>query len=322
MGPRFDTAGIPENDRFSYWHEIVCNLYCRADSRLLLDDGFDASLSCGSLGHIEIGDISCGAMHYDRTTADVRKSPSDDFLLSLLVEGEGWLTQQGRNAHQVPGDIVVYDTAQPFAYVFPEHYRMIILKIPRRTLLSRISDAERYTSVAISKHSVLGGLTSKMIQEAATLNLPGDSSSAAKIGTSIIDVISAAMEINLAGRSRDNDRQATLLSRAKDYIRMHLEDPQLDVDHIASAMCVSIRTLNRLFASDGTTVMRWLWRERVEQSHRVLSEGRATQVTDAALSCGFSSFSHFSRAFKLAYGIAPHKLIKYSRKSTQLSSEA
>ncbi|RMO89197.1 Helix-turn-helix, AraC type [Pseudomonas syringae pv. maculicola] len=38
-------------------------------------------------------------------------------------------------------------------------------------------------------------------------------------------------------------------------------------------------------------------------------KGRARQVSDVALSMGFTNLSHFSRAFKNAYGVSPQQLL-------------
>ena len=65
------------------------------------------------------------------------------------------------------------------------------------------------------------------------------------------------------------------------------------------------RTLYRLFAAEGTTPIRWLWQQRLAASFKALTEGKVTQVTDAALSHGFSDVSHFSRTFRATFGQSP-----------------
>jgi len=309
MLTHFDASAVRESERFSYWHEEVCRNFCRAETRPFRAGSFNAHLSRTSLGCIQLSHIDCEPLRYERASSDVRTAPSDDFLLSVLCQGEGHLKQHGRLALQRPGDVVIYDTAQAFLYEFPERYQMVLLKIPRRAMLARVPEVERMTALVISGQTPLGGLAASMVRNAATLDLI-DGAAAAKVGTSIIDVVSAAMDVELAGAGTAPDRHALLYQRAQDYMRANLDDPELDVESISAALYVSSSTLARLFASHGTTVMRWLWDERLDMGHRFLIEGRAKQVTEVAMTCGFSSFSHFSRSFKARFGQSPNKLMR------------
>jgi AraC family transcriptional activator of tynA and feaB len=207
---------------------------------------------------------------------------------------------------QMAGGIVLYDGARPFVYDFSTAYRILLVKVPRRVMLSRLPEAERLTAVTVDSQTPLGSLACSVILTAAELDLPGDVSASAKVGSSLVDILAAVFETEAAGHRELCDRQAGLLKRAKDYMRSRLDEPELDVDRIANALYVSPRTLSRAFASEGTTVIRWLWKERLETSYVALSGGRAKQVTDLALGCGFASGSHFSRMFKATYGVLPH----------------
>lgn len=306
----FDSSAVGKNDRFAFWLDEICRNYCRTDTQRLRGDDFLARLSRSALGCLEISNISCEPLRYERSADDLRRAPSDDFLLSLMVEGEGRLSQAGRDALQRPGGVVVYDTARPFSYEFPAPYRMYLLKVPRAALLARVPQADRLTAMVIGGDSALGELAGGMIRNAAALQLREDTPAAARIGMSIVDVIGAAMDVELGSHDQPVDRRTSLLKRAKDYIQCHLDDPDLDIDRIAAALFVSPSTLGRVFTADGTTVIRWLWGQRLAAGHRMLTEGRASLVTEVALSCGFSSFSHFSRAFKALYGVSPNTLMR------------
>jgi AraC-like DNA-binding protein len=306
---KVDLAMVQERDRFAYWHDEICRNFCRSNSEALERSAFNARLMVGHLGCLELSNVDCDAARYERQASDVKAAPSDDFLVSVLREGEGRLSQGGRDALQRPGDIVIYDTARVFMYAFPQHYRVALLKIPRRSLLARVPQAERLTAMIIGGQTALGGLAASMIQNAVGLDLQ-DAAAAARIGTSIIDVISAAIDVELAGKTEGPNRHAALYERARAFVRSHLDDPALDVDAIAQALYVSPSTLGRVFSAQGTTVMRFLWQQRLEAGHRALTEGRTARVTEVAMSCGFTSFSHFSRAFKTAYGSPPHTFIR------------
>jgi AraC-like DNA-binding protein len=321
MVTQYDAAALREQDRLAYWHDLICRLFPRAACRRTDDVPFFASLQRSVLGTVEVSDIRCNALRYDRARQDQRVDQSEDFLVSVLVAGNARLEQDGRVAVQGPGDFVIYDAAKPFIYDFPDGYHMLLTKIPRRVMLSRLPDAERLTAVKVSGASALGSLAANMIRSAALLDLPGQAGAPAKVGISVVDLLSAVFEVELLDRLELCDRQTGLLKKAKDYMRARIDESELDVDAIANAVHVSPRTLSRAFASEGTTVTRWLWKERLAASYAALTEGRATQVLDVALGCGFVSGSHFSRMFKSTYGVLPHTLLRHSEQaeSVQLS---
>jgi AraC family transcriptional regulator, positive regulator of tynA and feaB len=304
-------ADEPERDRYAYWHEVICRFYARAEAhRNDRGQAFFAEFDRRVFGTLAVSDIRCAALRYNRRREDVRLDPNEDFLLTLMLEGQAHLEQAGRLAVQQPGNIVLYDAARDFVYDFTSPYRILLVRIPRRTLLSRLPDAERMTAVTLSAGSGIASMAAWLMRSALTLPAPPHVGPSAKVGTSMLEMISAAFEADIAGRRDLRDRQAALLHRAMDYMQARLEDPDLDVESIAHALNVSQSTLSRAFASEGTTVIRHLWKMRLDAGHLALREGRVSRVLDIALGCGFASASHFSRMFKETYGVLPHTLLR------------
>lgn len=86
----------------------------------------------------------------------------------------------------------------------------------------------------------------------------------------------------------------------------HLADP-LSLDQLATLSGISGRQLNRLFSRHiGRTVMGHYREVRLETARRLLGHSTLS-LTDIALATGFSGSSHFSSAFRRAYGHAPGK---------------
>ncbi|WP_425220189.1 helix-turn-helix domain-containing protein [Ralstonia solanacearum] len=56
--------------------------------------------------------------------------------------------------------------------------------------------------------------------------------------------------------------------------------------------------------------MRWLWQQRLLAGYQALAAGRGYRVSEVALMCGFTHFSHFSRAFRQAFGMLPTDLLR------------
>lgn len=125
----------------------------------------------------------------------------------------------------------------------------------------------------------------------------------------------ALLNVMLASSSPGDFRTRNRLAQAQQYMRARLDDPELKPLQVAQDMGMSLRSLARLFATEGLTPSRWLWNERLAQAHLLLLADNARRVTDVALACGFTSFSHFSRVFRQAYDVPPSALLKPRRGS-------
>jgi len=95
------------------------------------------------------------------------------------------------------------------------------------------------------------------------------------------------------------------INRAIDHIVQHLESP-LNLDTVASVACFSPFHFHRIFrALVGETPTQFVKRLRLERVIVLLSHHPNKSITDAAMACGFSSSSDFSRSFKQRYGVPP-----------------
>lgn len=76
-----------------------------------------------------------------------------------------------------------------------------------------------------------------------------------------------------------------------------------------------MRYLHKLFQHEGVTVARWIQRQRLAMCRRDLARPAAGTATVAAVAgrWGFVSASHFSRAFRAAYGVTPHEWLASAR---------
>lgn len=310
MFSHFDTTAIKEHERIDYWMQAICRFYPHASGQRPNRLPFSAQLERTVLGSVEVSEICCSPLRYERRIQDLRSDESEDMLISYMLEGNASLEQGGRHASLEQGDIAMYDAARPFTYDFSSPYRMLLTKVPRRVLLSRIPDAERLTAIRISGRSQIGALASSVLRSAVSIDVPKDTISSNRLGISMVDILASAIEMELSEHSDIGGRQAQLLSKAKKYIQANLDEPDLNLETISQALHVSARTLSRAFTSENTTVIKWLWKERLEAGYTALSEGRATQVFEVAHGCGFTSGSHFSRLFKERYGVLPNTLLR------------
>lgn len=306
----FNTQEIDSSQRLAYWSEVICRTYLAVDCRPQADITLDGDLRVRTLAQLELSDVTSPPMEYRRSPVQLRQHHEEHFQLVLVTQGSGLIEQDDRQALLESGDVALYSAAQPSLVRYPQGSRSLVLKIPRPLLISRVSCPEQMLAITLKGATAMGSLIGNLVREAYTLEEDHLLANDARFANGMLDIISAAFESY--GNSCFNPAKNSPLPRIKKYIQDNLSDPNLQPPAIASKHNVSIRTLNRLFAAEGTTAHRWIWMQRLASSHKSLSEGQVRQVSEAALNSGFNDLSHFSKAFKKTYGISPHELLRSS----------
>jgi AraC-like DNA-binding protein len=311
MELNYSTDAVTAGQRFDYWSDVVCKHFIPAASRVPSRDHFNARFSVRSIGSLTLAEMSSPRHFWERDAQHLRSGPNEDFMLALMVSGQGCLSQAGRQLVQQPGDIALYDAARPFTFdLAPES--VLLLRVPRKQMLLRVPKAEKLTAVRLTQGHSMVALLGSMIREAAAVDLSAHPGTEGRLASGLLDMLAVMLQMQVDGTGGSLSSHGALFQSAKDYILDHLDDCELDVEQIAAAQCVSARTLTRVFAEHGATPTQWLWKQRLEASHGALVEGRVRQVTQAAFQYGFSDLSHFCRVFKKAYGQTPQTLLQRS----------
>lgn len=297
----------PQPLSLTEWSDVVCRTFVPVTCDAVGDGPFHAWLKARTFGLAMLSDVGSTPMHYARSANEVRNAPSEDVQLLLVREGQAMIAQGDRGSRLASGDMALYDATQPFELVFPQRYSAVTVKASRHQLLERLPAAADMTALALRSSSRLGQLAASLIMEC--VHLPDqDTPHSMRLSTSLLDVLAVAFESELAGLAPAPTRRHELLRQVQQTMRHRLADPGLDIDEVCRMHGIAPRTMNRLFAAEGTTAMRWLWQQRLEASRQALLEGRARNVTEAAYGNGFTDLSHFSRSFRQAFGVLPSTL--------------
>ncbi|WP_165790905.1 helix-turn-helix domain-containing protein [Pleomorphomonas carboxyditropha] len=100
------------------------------------------------------------------------------------------------------------------------------------------------------------------------------------------------------------------LRKAEDYIQANW-NRHMTTDEIAETVQISGRTLYEMFLKKHrTTPSQYLRKLRLEKARDMLTSGGETSTMSAAIKCGFSSFAHFARSYRAAFGELPSETLK------------
>lgn len=310
-------TALKSGEGFDHWHHVTCRQFSVTQCRSVVEQDFRAQISAQEFSALGIYDYLSQTPPDDlitvtRRPADFRHDHRDHFQLWLMLDGHSTLVQQDRTALVEAGDLMLQDQSLPFDLELGRLVHALMIVIPRSLLSSRLPTTNGLAARRISGNSQFGILIGSVIRQLSQLSDTMDARAEGRLTGSLLDILATALEQEPVPANARLKHQH-LLDEVKRYIISNLHDSELDLEAIANARNIAPRTLNRLFASEGTTPIRWLWQQRLAASYSALCEGKVTHVTDVALDFGFKDLSHFSRTFKAAYGRSPRSLV--SRKS-------
>lgn len=258
---------------------------------------FRASLSQVRLGPaVRVTRVISEASTVFRDQDLIRSQPRDDVLISLHRRGRGSIRQHERTAELGCGSAVMYDAASPYALSFPGAMSEVVLQLPRRTLTRTGHTFAGLTAVELPDSAQLRSLT----MLAASIEQPGDDE-AEEIGEALVGLLRAVV------RGRDTRTPATDPRLLAEGIRLWIDensaDPDLTPERVAAHFHIAVRTLQKLFATEGESPAAFIRSCRLRRSRSLLAGGAS--VSEAARRSGFLDIDSFTRAFKREFTQTP-----------------
>jgi AraC-like DNA-binding protein len=241
------------------------------------------------LEHVRLALVSGTAHTVLRDEALVASRPADAIAVYATLKGDTSRVLR-------PGHVLVWDVDRPLQRRFTHGLQELAVKVPRASFTELTGTtgiaAPRVLDVAADAHArALVKLAARAMRSRAPL--PADEQAVLEL----VSVVSAERRAGLPAAHR---------AAARAYIDDHLADALLSAADVASGAGVSERHLSRLFAEADSSVPRYILARRLDLAYSMLSQapGRNTRTADVAARCGFTSMSHFSRAFSRRFGVA------------------
>ena len=247
--------------------------------------------------------ITTNCEHIYRQRKDVSRDDQDFFYLVMQQRGRARMCQNSEVADLGVGDMILLDVSQPSDFYYQDLSQQLSIILPRHLL----DDVFRHKPVR-SGQRIPGDLkVSRMISllaaSALSLEDPEREEQQAFLEAlaALLKPVACVSELGDAPQQNHH-----LLRKALVFIDASLAQGPISAAAVARELCVSERTLYRLFAQAGLSLSRHILDRRLERCAISLAESRDDRsIALIADRAGFSDLSHFSRTFKQKYGVSP-----------------
>jgi AraC-like DNA-binding protein len=303
-----DFGGIPISDRREAWR-VVMQPFWEIKPGETIDGGdWAGSLQLAVAGDAIISAARAPCMAFERAWPHIRSGGVDQILVQVYESG-GFRGMCGaRDVVLESGDIGFLDLAQPFQTAEAASFS-VTLAVPRAKLVT-LMQGENLHGVVISRDTASAHLIGSHLKAlAGVINRLNQAEANAAVDATVAMIAGAWQKLRNGPPAPRHAAYATLRQTICDFIEVHLQDSQLSPARLCTHFRVSRATLYRMFDIDGG-IAAYVQERRLRRCFDILSQVSCTpvwrgRIADLAFTYGFSSESHFSRAFRRRFGMTP-----------------
>lgn len=305
-----DTSAVAPPEREDLIRHALWESFSRIDIQHHgPEERIGARMGLGAVGPLKVCSARGTPVTLRRTERLARGDHAPAVFLGLQVTGTNVVGQYGRQCRVGPGSLVVFESTAPYSLSFEQGVDYLSLRIPRETLALPERVLRAVTATAFGPANPTARLAfTYFSQLAASEELRGGSGAEALVHPSV-ELLRAVVVSQFGGvlPGRAKVPEAPLSLRITQYIRDHLADPGLCAPRIAAAHGISVRHLYTVLARSGISLGDWIRAHRLAECRRELAgpQGRLRTIASIGRTWGFVDATHFSKAFKHAYGISP-----------------
>jgi len=266
-------------------------------------DAFTARRQLQQYGEVVVERSSMSAMRVRQTSLLLNEPPR--IALMRMVSGSLNFSRRGLAARVSSGDSVMLLSTRNYDFLLEGECTQITLPLrlfPPETVATILASTD-----VPAPTSPLGTMMWDIIDHLITARVSDEPDSAT---VSAVEALTTEVVTQLAVHDfwvrRQSDSDSPVLVAAFLYFDTHMSDPAVTVETIAESVGTSTRTLNRAFASIGTTPMAAIRDARLTAVAQQLRSRTACPTLDAlAQQYGYADRTALTRAFRRRFGRAP-----------------
>lgn len=300
---RFDTVDLAPDVQYDAWQENLGILFdMTPPSGMAKVPEFRASIEACNLGGVVFGVTRAESQMFRRNARRVARDDMDHIMVQVFLEGGG--TGNGDQTIEA-GDMLVIDLDQPHQMLNTD-FANLTMVLPR-DMIPEVADllSPLHGKRLGAENPMVGFMSEHLIslwRHVPDMEL--DQAGGALQGTIGLIKNWLSSDRPLAFDNTPAVSAAVGKSVCR-YIDLHLAET-MTPESLAKEFRISRSQIYRMFAPYGG-VARYIVERRLRRSLRMLTQPLFNRMSIGAIgfACGFSSESHFSRAFRNRYGTSP-----------------
>ncbi len=305
---RYSSDEHPVNQRIGVWTELAARKLLRVVIEPLTSQSFQVEASLRVLPGLRFG-IATFTPSINRRTREIVAADNDDLFVLINLEGELTIAHGDAEYALGEGDACFMSCRQEGNFIRTTHGRVLCGRFERAKLSELVSDVDACSGRVVRRDSEALRLLSTYMKGL-------DHAQGLETEELRQRVVQHAYDLASIVLSRLSERDMTVRERGvstgrfqavKKYLDRNLERSDINLVDAAADLECSARQLQRLFEAEGTTFSLYLLGKRLARVHAALTDRRQGHrpISEIALANGFGDVSHFNRAFRRRYGLAP-----------------
>jgi AraC-like DNA-binding protein len=209
---------------------------------------------------------------------------------------------------------VTHDSSRPFVVRSFAPFELLIFAFPKVLLRPHMERVCSRTAVPVSGDDGVGRIAVPFLRQVADgLRDGAIAEDDVNVSESVLHLVKALYvqrpAVTKAAQVRPSPEE--IMSRIRASIEERIAEPDLSPETIARLNYISTSYLHKLFSKyEGMSMGAWLRATRLRRCRRDLLDPLLAdhKIIDIAAAWGFSTPSHFSRAFRREFGCSPRDL--------------
>lgn len=312
MALLLDARDHRPEDRFEVVREAVWATMLRVDLEFAAGRDIHADLRFHLLGPLAVCSAEANCVEIRRTARRVSEDSEAAVFLGLQRTGSSLVIQGDRQTAVRPGQLVVYDSAEPYVLANRTGVSHHYFRVPKRDLALPAPILARLIALQLDPDNPVTRLLQTYLY-GLVAELTGDQPlSGPEVARPTVELIRAAVAAQFPDdRLAREPVHETLHHRIMAYLELHLAEHDLTPARIAAAHHISVRQLYAVLSRAGVSLGDWIRTRRLEQCRTELAAGTPhLTVAGVGRRWGFVNATHFSRLFREAYGVAPREYLR------------